>query len=413
MTQALRSCCCVPLLAGVLAAQAYPQNKLEHTNWWLDSREDLFPNYGSATGNAAGDGLFKVIPAEVLERDGNHRISGYKLGFSIDDAFTGTLQGPTEVPGMQLHRTKVQTLGGKTYETLDPGQKVGPRFDPIVVAITADNSWVVEMSFDPNAADPKLKQLLSVPALVNGQRAGLAMLLLAKPGDKRSPSNPGVVLLASYRERHIQPGRESYSGAFAAPNAVVTMYGGLGQPSASGELYAALRFADPTLQVYGSSSGGVANDPQNLETHLGPGAYATDLPGAAQPGFLGLFIQGAQFEGGANPTHLAFPFVVATGIQGPTTSFPLGGGLSLRVHPGELDLAGELVSAGLFGPIKRYLQKGSAGWDEDQVGVYQSGRVPVPNNPAFSGVNLWLQALVTDVSLQPVATTNVVRLTLR
>ena len=106
----------------VLPAQGFAHNRIEFSNWWLTAREDRFPNF--TTGNVAGDGLFKVLPAEILERHGAHRLSGYRIGFSIDDAYTGRFPVTIKVPGMQLYRTVVKTLGGKLYETL--GEQFGP-----------------------------------------------------------------------------------------------------------------------------------------------------------------------------------------------------------------------------------------------------------------------------------------------
>src|SRR5690606_33402172 len=77
------------LLAALAPAQGFPHNELEHTNWWLDAREDLFPNFLAQGGNVAGDALFKVLPVEVLERDGDLLVSGYRVTISVDDAYTG------------------------------------------------------------------------------------------------------------------------------------------------------------------------------------------------------------------------------------------------------------------------------------------------------------------------------------
>jgi hypothetical protein len=401
------------LAAAPLAAQAFPHNKLEFSNWYLEDRQELFPNYLAAGGNVAGDGLFKVLPAELLERAGDHRISGYAVGLSIDDAYTGVFPVLVELPALQLHRTRIATSGGKSYETIDLTRPVGPRFDPIQIVLPADNAWVVEVAFDPNASDPKLRSLLSVPALVNGQRAGLATLLLARPGEKRAPATPGIVLQASFDERHLAPGRDSYSGSYDAARDVVRMYGQTGAPSATGELYAMLRFANPTLQLFASTAGGVANDPQQFETHLGPGAYATDLATRSGAGFLGLFAQAEQFHVATGPpTHRIWPLLVATSAAGPDTTLALGGA-DLRVRLGELGFADFLIAQGFGGPLQRYAAKGSVGFDQDQLGAYASPRWPIGPDPALVGIDLWIQGLITTDALVPVDATNAVRLTIR
>ena len=408
---AIRAALCITATVPTLGAQSFAHNKLEFMNWWIEDREDLFPNFLAASGNLDGDGLFKVFPAELLERDGVHRVSGYKIGISVDDAYKGTFPQLLAIPGMQLFRTKVAAFGSQSYETIDHNVKVGPQFDPIPVLIPSDGSWVLDLGFDPNSADPKLSQLLSIPAQVGGKRAGLAMLVLAPIGEKSSASTPGIVMQASYLERHWVPGRRSYSGSYEISTDTTRMYGTSGMPSASGELYVGLRFQNPTLQVYGSQAGGFVGDP--YETYLGPGAYATDLGSTTKPGFFGIFVQAEQFKpSGTNATHQAFPFVVAQSLAGPTATLDVFGA-KMRYAPAEIQGAEILVSAGFFGDIKRYTAQGSAGWDQDQQGVWNSGRIPLPPSPGLVGVDLWLQALITTKSMQPVDTTNAVRMTLR
>jgi hypothetical protein len=406
-------------LAGLLfapaapAQSAFPQNKLEFGNWWIAPREDAFPNFRTAGGNVQGDALFKVVPGELLERAGDHQFSGYVLGVSVDDAFRGPFPVGATLPAMQLYRTKQQALAGKTYDVPDLAQPVGPLYDRVFVGLQSDGAWVVEVRFAPTAANPPFRQTLPVPGLVNGQRAGLALHVLAPPGQRSDPTRPNLTMLATHEERHLAPGRDSYSGSFDAAAQAFAMYGQTGQPSATGELFAAPRFATPTLQLAGSSAGGVRNDPLNFETHLGPGAYATDLASRAQQGFFGLFVQAEQFHAASGPpTHRVFPFLVATSAGGPDQDLPLGGA-TLRVNAAELGTAGLLVGAGLHGPLARYVAASGAGFDEDQLGAYASPRVPFASDPALIGLAVWLQGVVTDVALAPVATTNVVRWTLR
>ncbi|MCC6670182.1 MAG: hypothetical protein IT458_03920 [Planctomycetes bacterium] len=404
------------LLAPALAGQGFVQNKLEFGNFWIVDREELFPNYLRAGGNVAGDALFKVLPAEVLERHGDHRISGYKVALSVDDAYTGGFSPPVlvRVPALQLCRTRVHSVAGQTYEVPDLARPVGPRFEPLQILLPSDNAWVVEVAFDPSASDPKLRGLLTVPALDQGQRAGLGLVFLAEVGQKRDPNTPGVVLQSTFQERHLAPGRPAYSGSYDAATGTLRMYGQSGQPSATGELCAALRFEDPTLQIYGSSAGGVANDPQGFETHLGPGAYATDLASAAGASFFGFYVQAQRHHvSGQPPTHVALPLVVSTAPGGPNTSLDLGNGAVLRIDPASLGLADLFVAAGLGGAITRYAKAGVAGWDEDQEGVYATPRIPLRANPSLVGVTLWVQGLVLTSGMAPAATTNVTRWTLR
>lgn len=411
--RAIASLVALLLAASDIVAQAgFAHNKLELSNWWLSDREDHFPNY--ATGNLAGDALFRVLPAAVLERDGDHLISGYRVAISVDDAFTGAFPKQIAVPGMQLYRTTTLQIGGRTFDVPDRSRPVGLEFDPIRIVLPTDDAWVIEVEFDPAQRDGKLRNLLSVPALVNGARAGLAMMLLAEPGVVRDPGTPGVVLQSSFAERHFEPGRDSHSGSFDAATGTMRPFGTTGAPSATGELYAALRFANPTLQLFGSSAGGLVDDPQRFETRLGVGAYATDLASHRGAGNFGFYVQAEQYDAGSGaPTHTALPLVVATSASGPFTTLPVGLA-RLRVAPGELDGVAFFVNAGLVGSLTRYTAGGVAGFDEDQRGVWASAPISVTPNPAFVGVDLWLQALLVDHRTFAIAdATNAVRFSLR
>jgi hypothetical protein len=402
----------VLLLTLPLAAQGFAHNTFEFSNWWLADREDHFPNY--ATGNVAGDALFKVLPSAILERAGDHLISGYRIGLSVDDAFTGTFPQRIELPGVQLARTMAQTIGGRVFDVPDRTRTVGPEFDPIPIFLPTDDAWVVEVEFDPSQGNGKLRQLLSVPALVDGQRAGLAMLALAEPGARRDPAVAGVVLQSSFGERHFAPGADSHSGAYDARANTIAMFGTTGQPSATGELYLALRFANPTLQLTGTSAGGLVGDPQRFETRLGPGAYATDLASRRTAGALGFFVQAEQFDpAGAAPTHTALPLLVAISPGGPSATLAVGAA-RLRVAPGELGEAAFFVNAGMLGPLARHAAGGAVGFDEDQRGAFASRQPLIAPDPVFIGLALWIQALIVDHrSFASVDATNVVRLTLQ
>src|SRR5262245_26535360 len=92
--------------AGAPAQNAYSFNGLEHTNWWLTAREDPFPNFHSPTGNVAGDGLFKVVPRSLLQRAGDHHITGYRLAIAVESTYPANFYpASVRLPGIQLYRT--------------------------------------------------------------------------------------------------------------------------------------------------------------------------------------------------------------------------------------------------------------------------------------------------------------------
>jgi hypothetical protein len=398
------------LLAAGLAAQTpFPQNKLEFGNWYLQPGVEYFPNFRTAGGNQAGDGLFKVFPAEVLDRAGDLRISGYKITFEVDPAFAFTTAQVVFVPGVQFYRTRILTRNGQTFETIDLSQPVGPDYDPIQAIVPTPGPYAFEVPFRTNAPNVELRQLLVVPAEVNGVRTGLAMLVKARVGEREGSALPGIVLVSSFNERHVAPGRPTYSGMVTG--GVITHFGEPGGSSATGELAVGLRFADPVLQVFGSGARGVLPDPQGRETHLGPGAYANDLGSAG--GFFGLYVQSrAHHTPGLPPTHWLFPLVVAQSLQGPTAAAPFGGAL-IRYAPGETDAAMMFVQAGVHGPLQTYQAGGSAGFDQDQEGVWASLRGTVAPSPQLVGIDLWLQGIVVGPGIAPVANTQAVRLSLR
>jgi len=397
-------------LAPSLAAQPFPANKIEFSNWYLSGREERFPNF--ASGNLDGDGLFKILPRSILDRHDAHQFSGYVMGVSVDDAYTGRYPTVLFLPGLQLYRTVIARQSGTTYETVDLQSPVGLKLDPLPLFLNSDGSWIVEVGFDPGSVSPKLRQLLQIDGLVGGERAGLALMALGRAGERSSASLPGAVMLSSYQERHFAPGYPSYSGSHDAATGTVAHFGTTGQPSATGELVLSARFANPTLQLFSDSAGGVANDPAGFETHMGPGAYATDHATAVAPGWFGMFVQAEQYDPGTgSPRHLALPLIVATSAAGPTAAIDVGGGVHLRLAPAELALATLFLDAGLSGPLATYAAGGVAGFDTDQPGVYATPRIPLPANPTWKGTALWLQALVVDDNMLPVGSTNAVRLT--
>jgi len=408
------------LALGVPASQGIAQapsayNKLEFHNRLLSTTELLFPNYLGSNGNIDGDGLFKVVPPEVLERSGNHLISGYRLGLAIDQAYTGVLPGPVRVPRLQLYYTKRMTLpatgpGGKPYDVPDLAKKVGPQFDPLILRLTTKGAWFVEVEFDTSQSNSKLRNLLSIPAKVNGQTQGLAMMFLGFPGETRNESFPSVVLRPSFNEKHWLPaGRESYSGSYDENTKTLAMHGMSGQPSATGEVFGTLRFQNPTLNLFGASAGG-GTSPE--ETRMGPGAYANDLGSRRVVGDFGLFIQAQQYHA-QTPTHTAVPLVVATSSSGPNRNLRLSAtspSAVLRVNLDELALFDVFLAAGVFGPLGVVKAKGPAGFAEDQLGAWSSPRIPVAPDPALVGLFLWIQAAILDSNMNVVDVTNAVRM---
>lgn len=394
------------LLCAQAAAQVqpFPQNKIEFRNYWLQGAVE-FPGFRSPAGNRDGDGLFQVLPAELLDRGSAHQVSGYKITFRIHAGYTGSFPILATVPGVQFYRTRVVALGGQEYETLDPGQPVGPRYPPVNVALATNADWEVEVRFAPGASNPLHRQLLSVPAEVGGRRAGLAMLVLAPPGQRAAANVPGVVLLQTFQERHLGPGRPSHSGSLDSATGAIAMFGQFGQPSATGELAVGFRFADPTLQLQASTAGGLNPDPNGWETYAGPGAYAGDL--ASRGGFLGLYVQATHLSGG-----WAIPLLVGQGAAGPTATLPVAG-VPIRFTPGQEGLATLFFQSGVYGRLGPYRAASGAGFAVDQPGVWTSGRLAVPAGPGLLGLDLWLQSLLLGPDLAPRGATNSLRLSLR
>lgn len=398
-------------LALTLPAQApSAYNKLEFHNRLLSQKELLFPNYLGSQGNIDGDGLFKVVPPEVLERSGNHLISGYRLGVALDQAYTGGLPSPIRLPRLQLYYTKVLGLGGKDYEVPDLDKPVGPQFDPLIVRLATKGAWYVEVEFDTSQSNSKLKNLLTVPSRVGGKTQGLAMMFLGFPGETRSTTFPSVVLRPSFNEKHWLPaGRESYSGSYDGDTKAIAMHGMTGQPSATGEVFGTLRFQNPTLNLFGASAGG-SSAPE--ETRMGPGAYANDLGSRRVAGDFGLFIQAQQYHA-TTPTHTAIPLIVATSKAGPNRDLPLSAtspAAVLRVNLAELQFFDLFLGAGLFGKLGEVKSGGAAGFAEDQTGAWASPRLTVAPDPALVGRYFWIQAAILDQNMRVVDVTNAVRM---
>jgi hypothetical protein len=391
-------------LGAAAVSQSPAHNKIEFGNWWVTQREDLWPNYRSNGGNVAGDGLFKIYPQALLERGAAHRISGYALGVSVDDGYQGTYPVTVDPPDVVLYRTQRVTQGGKTFEIPDlAGGPIGPVLDTPAVSLTSDDFWLVEVKFTSS-------NLITVPAQVNGQTTGLCMMLLAPAGARQADRKAWPVCFPSDAELHRAPGYDAYSGSYNAQTNQILMYGQTGAPSNTGELFAQLRFDNATLQLRSDSSGGFRNDPNGFETHLGPGAYDTDL--ASRGGWLGLYVQSERHEAAPVPTHLCLPLIVSTRFDPVFASTTIDSAV-LRLDQGFLNLVDFWLGVGAVGPIARYGKASGAGFDQDQTGVYASPKLSWPKGVG-AGAVFWTQAVVLDLTtFRLVEATNVVRFTAR
>jgi len=394
------------LFGCCLGAQStLPQNRLDFSNWYLQAQPIAFPNYHNPGGNVAGDGMFKVFPAEVFEQDRDIQITGFHFSYEVDASFPMTFVRQVNLPAVQFYRTQLLVSGGQTYETIDFSQPVGPEYAPNRDFPATNLVALYDKHFGAPLALPPFDQALVMPSRVNGQRTGVAIFLKATPGDLPTALRPTIQLESSFDERHIAPGHPSYSGTFNAATQVLAQFGQSGQPSATGELAVGLYLGTPTLQVYGSAAGGF-NDPQHFETHLGPGAYSNDL--ATTSGTIGLFVQAQP----RSATSLVWPLLVSRGIAGPTTSLglPLGAPIptsALRYTPGQV---AQLLPPA---PIGDYQPGGFAGFREVQTSAYASPPVFFPAAPVLVGLDFWMQAVIVAPGFVPADATNAVRVTCR
>ncbi|MCA8955435.1 MAG: hypothetical protein KDC87_05140 [Planctomycetes bacterium] len=402
------------LPASAAAQTAFAHNRLDFSNRILTDRDDLFPGQGTTTGAKAGDGLFKVLPAEITERGEDHRVSGYRMAVAVHRKYDSFFPARVRVPELRLYRTKVVKLGGpvlgvKEYEALDITQPLSGTFGAISLDFSAAGAHLVQVEMDPNASDPMLKQLLKVPSTVNNARAGVAVMVLSNDGESLTNTKvPALVMVPSYEERHLAPGRDSYSGSYVKATDTLEMYGMLGTPSPRGELYLSLLFDNPTLTMYGTSSGGLPTN--SVETTMGPGAFATDIATSRLPNDVGFFVHAASYASKTPQQFATVPMVVSFQANGPSSTLNLGGA-KLRVDSPVVDL-GTLFRVGAWGFLGPYAKQGIAGFAVDLDGAWASNRFLQQPNAALKGQTFWVQAVVADVQANFLDATNVVRVTL-
>ena len=258
---------------------------------------------------------------------------------------------------------------------------------------------------DPAANDPKLQQLVTVPGLVAGKRAALGMVLRGRTGEStRNRFQPAAVLRPSYLERHIAPGRDSYSGSYTHATGEFAMYGMLHQPSPRGELYVSLLYDNPTLSMFGSSAGGHPTDA--AETRMGPGAFDTDVATGRKVTEVGFFAHAEQYDSGSTG-YAMIPLLVAMGPVGPVISQSLGS-TTLRLDPTSSRLD-RLFHLGYWGNLGAYSGSGAVGFVRDKRGVWVSNVLPIPPDPAMKGGFAWLQGVVVGGPGALLESTNVVR----
>jgi len=404
-------------LAGVLALQAglyaqsrFSHNRLEFSNRLLTDRDDVFPNQATPAGIQAGDALFKVFPSGVMERHDNHRVSGYRMAIALQRGFQGFVPARVSLPSLQVYRTRAATLGGpilgqKEYDVVDFSVPVTGVFDHIQVDLPDTGAYIVQVEMDPAASDPKLQQLVPIPGLVRGKRAAMAVLLRGAAGESSlNPFLPTAVLRPSYLERHVAPGRDSYSGSYAQATGEIAMYGMLNQPSPRGELYVSLLYDNPTLAMFGSSAGGHPTD--SAETRMGPGAFDTDVATGRRVTTVGFFAHAERYDRAAG-VYAMIPLIVAMGPGGPVVSQSLGSAI-VRLDPSSSRLD-RLFHLGYWGNLETYTSGGAVGFVRDKRGAWVSKVLPIPPDPAMKGGFAWIQGVVVGGPGALLESTNVVR----
>lgn len=409
------------LLATLLMTQALPAqsggfgyNRLDFHNSGVHPRQDLFPNADTSQGIEAGDGLFKVLPKEILDRGGSaHRVSGYRMVLGVQQSYTGFFPAQVRVPAVELYRTQVLKLGApstgtKEYQTLDPKAPLNVSFGSFRIDIPSKQAYELEVRFAPSQQDPDKRALVPVADRVAGQPQGIAIKAVGTVGESvTSGFLPAVVLRPSYQEKHRRPWQDSYSGAFFANSgSPVRMYGMLGMPSRTAELQLSLLFDNPTLSLYGSTAGGLAGS--KTETRMGPGAYGTDLASTLGTEDWGMFVQDTRRQA-ARPSHLAVPLVAGTGAA-PQAQLDLLGA-RLLVDPGAAGLWAAFYELGSWGGLDRIPAENRLGFAAAQEGAWASTAFRLPAQPALVGEVLWLQALVVPLGAGAAEASNLVRVT--
>lgn len=403
--RALFAACLIPA-AGTSQTLSY--SRFDFSNAYRIEREDAWPNARASGGNVKGDFAYKVFPVEVLGRDKEIRISGLRLSFTLGNGYKGAFPVMLAVPEVAFFPVVVGKAGGRTLPLPDPARPHAVRLTPPPLRVPRDGVFTVELRLGPGQPDPRLRKPVVLPARDGaGAPQGWAIALMAPPGERLGDGKPHLVPVPSFGEIHRAGSPATFSGFYDAKTKRLIPYGSPGAPSNLGELGIEVLLDQPALQIRSPAAGGVLNDPRRIETHLGPGAYWSGLATAVRAGGFGFY---AQWEGREADALLCLPLLTALGGARPKGRLALPGG-ALFFAPQRAAL-GFFAGLGMLGPIARYKAFGPAGRASDQRGVYVSGLVPVPRDPALAGAVLWIQAVFVDPRRGPAGVSNLVRLEL-
>ena len=383
----LGTCVALLLLLGrpATAQSSLSYSRLDFSNGYRMDRQDEFPNYRSSLGNDEGDFVFKMFPELVLRGAGKLRVSGLRISFTVGNDYKGTYPVDLVVPKIAFYPL-IQGLQGLLPDVKGAKAIV---LDPGTVSVVKDGVFTYELRLGSHQTRPSLQSpvVLDLPGPRSPGR-GWAVALLAPKGFKPDPKAAHFIPVPSYGEIHRLTALSSYSGLYNSRAQTFLTYGSIGAPSASGELGIELLVDGPTLQAFSDAAGGLHQDPKNLETYKGVGAYETGLATAAQPGWFGLY---AQWEGRQADGLVALP-IVAAGNE----VLALPGGVELlwnSLFPNTMTL---LLQAGLLGPVQTYKKQGQAGHSTDQQGVWASPRLPMPNDIRLKGAQVSIQCLIVS-----------------
>ncbi|MCA8972401.1 MAG: hypothetical protein KDC95_21615 [Planctomycetes bacterium] len=397
---------CSSLACGVAAQttqSAY--SRLDFDNAYR--RDDPVPFPGSQTTQGSGfdDFVYKAFPAEVGARNKTWRISGFRIGFRVDKSYQGSLPTFVALPDVTFYPLVPKLIDGKFYDVPDLTKPIPTIFQLGAVKVLTGGVQNLDVRLGPHQPDPRLRDPIDLPARDStGNPQGWAMVVYAPFGQRLGDGQPNFLCVPSFGEIHRTGGRSSYSGLYDSKTRALVPFGTTNAPSNLGEFAIELYFDQPTLQVFSDGSGGVRNDPRNIETHKGPGAYDNGLATAISPGFFGLYVQHESTSG-----LCALP-VVVSGTAMPTLRAVIGDA-ELLVDPSGMNLVTLFTGAGIFGMTGTYTKGGPAGHRTDQAGVWQSGRMTIQPSNALIGLSFWVQALLYDpAKLRVVDSTNAVRI---